>query len=194
MCFVINITLEIHWEKIISWKTTYKVAWLSLTYYLKPKAMPLSIKKNVQKISLHIPFILPVCISEILWEVLLYPFDLFSVCIFFWLWQCFGLHTMSWQTEHFLIQKRNHYWFFRFFRVPEFLVFLPPHLLHWLSDFSGLSAVSCYVRNKSILLIVFRIFFLMTCYCIRMETEWNSVCPLLTCQMCHVLEHIMSFS
>lgn len=104
-------------------------------------------------------FILPVCTSEILWEVLLYPFDLFSVCIFFWFWQCFGLHTMSWQTEHFLIQKRNHYWFFRFFRVPEFLVFLPPHLLHWLTDFSGLSAVSCYVRNKSILLIVFRIFF-----------------------------------
>lgn len=114
--------------------------------------------------------------------------------IFFWLWQCSDLHTMSWQTEHFLIQKRNHYWFFRFFRVPEFLVFLLPHLLHWLSDFSGLSAVSCYVRNKSILLIVFKIFFLMTCYCIRMETEWNLVCPLLTCQMCHVLEHIMSFS
>lgn len=91
---------------------TYKVAWLCLTYYLKLKAVPLSILKTVQKISLRVPFVLPVCTSENLWEVFRYSFDLFSVCTFFWLWKCSHLHSMSWQTEHFLIQKRNHCWFF----------------------------------------------------------------------------------
>lgn len=194
ICFVINITLEIHWEKIISWKTTYKVAWLSLTYYLKPKAMPLLIKKPVQKISLHIPFLLPVCTSEILWEVFLCPFDLFSVCIFsgfdnvLIFIQCHDRLNTSWSRRGTITG------FLGFSGFLSVIVFLSPHLLHWLSDFSGLSAVSYYVRNKSILLIVFRIFFLMTSYCIRMETEWNSVCPLLTCQMHHIWKHIMSFS
>lgn len=109
ICFVINITLEIQWEKIISCKRAYKVAWFSLTCYLKPKARPLSVKKKVQKIFLLFFLYAQVRIHGRYFYILL----IYFLCVFFfWLWKCSDLHTMSWQTELFLILKRNHYCFF----------------------------------------------------------------------------------
>lgn len=85
--------------------------------------------------------------------------------------------------------------FLGFSRFLSSLFFFCPHLLHWLSGFSGLSAVGYFVRTNTANGVNDFFFFLMThaLHC-RMEIEWNSVCPLLTCQMHPILECIISFS
>lgn len=159
--------LEIHREKIISWKTIYKVVWLFLTYYLKRKARPLSIKKKVQK---NVPFVLPMSQLRIcgryFYILLIYFLCAFSsgfknVLIFM---QCHERLNASWSRRGTItVGFLGFSWFLSLF-------FFSPHLLHWLSDFSGLSAVGHFVKNQSILLTVFMIFFLIT-HCIWMETE-----------------------
>lgn len=153
--------------------------------------MTFSIRKKVQKNSLHVPFVLPVCINENLWEIFLCSFDLFSVCIF-----------PGFENVLIFIQHRDRLdtcWSRRgttgllsvlgFSGFLSFLFFFSPHLLHWLS------AVGCFVRTNTANSI-HDFFFLMTHDFIRMESEWNSVCPLLLlpCQIHHMLEHTVSFS
>lgn len=173
ICFLINITLEIHWEKIISWKTIYKVVWLFLTYYLKPKARPLSIKKKVQKMFLLFSLYaqLRIC-GRYFYILLIYFLCAFSsgfknVLIFM---QCNERLNASWSRRGTItVCFLGFSWFL------SLLFFFSPPVLHWLSDFSGLSAVGHFVRNQSILLIVFMGFFFLIAHCIRMETETQRV-------------------
>lgn len=148
--------LEIHWEKIISCKTTYKVAWLSLTYYLRSKARPLSVKKKVQKM-FHLFFLYAQV--RIHGRYFYIRSIYFSVCIFFLALKMF-CSSYNVMTDWTLLNPEEEplLVFLGFSVFLSFLFFFSPHLLHWLSDFSRLSAVGCFVRNQSILLIVYFFF------------------------------------
>lgn len=135
ICFVINSTLEIQWEKTISWKTAYKVAWLSLTYYLKLKAMPLSFKKRYRK----------------------FP-------------SMFFLYSLYAQVR---ICGRYFY-----ILLVYFLCAL----------FSGFENVLIFIQYHDRLSISWSRRGTITGF-----FEWNSVYPLLTCQMHHILEILCLF-
>lgn len=92
-----------------------------------------------------------------------------GISIFFWFIFCVHFFLplkVFWSSYNILTdwalldpEEEPLLFFLGFSEFLSFLFFFSPHLLHWLSDFSGLSAVGYFIRNKSILLMVFFCFF-----------------------------------